>query len=182
MIAYKGFHPGLICRGYQFVMGLNVTDQANCRSNGFHCAANPLDCLSYYKDMEQSEYYLVDAGGDIDEDGTDTKISCTHLTIIQKLSRTDFFLHALAYMVDHPNLEWNGCVKKDAGYAERGFAVVRGPQPSACGKMGDILAFAKEDPQTGKIIQIALSTVDGVTVMPDTWYNTDFTEREVFTP
>lgn len=25
MIAYKGFHPGLICRGYQFTMGLNFT-------------------------------------------------------------------------------------------------------------------------------------------------------------
>ena len=24
MIAYKGFRPGLICRGYQFVMGLNL--------------------------------------------------------------------------------------------------------------------------------------------------------------
>ena len=47
MIAYKGFAPGMVCRGYQFVMGLNVTDKANCAANGFHCAANPLDCLSY---------------------------------------------------------------------------------------------------------------------------------------
>ena len=38
MIAYKGFEPGLICRGYHFVMGLNTTDKANCRANGFHCA------------------------------------------------------------------------------------------------------------------------------------------------
>lgn len=30
MIAYKGFAPGLVCRGYQFVMGKNVTEQANC--------------------------------------------------------------------------------------------------------------------------------------------------------
>ena len=35
MIAYKGFRPGLICRGYQFVMGLNTTEKANCRENGF---------------------------------------------------------------------------------------------------------------------------------------------------
>ena len=47
MIAYKGFRPGLICRGYQFVMGLNTTEKANCRENGFHCAEDPLDCLSY---------------------------------------------------------------------------------------------------------------------------------------
>ena len=45
MIAYKGFKPGLVCRGYQFHMGLNITDKANCRANGFHCAENPLDCV-----------------------------------------------------------------------------------------------------------------------------------------
>lgn len=31
MIAYKGFHPGMVCIGYQFQMGLNVTEEANCR-------------------------------------------------------------------------------------------------------------------------------------------------------
>ena len=62
MIAYKGFRPGLICRGYQFVMGLNTTEKANCRENGFHCAENPLDCLSYYSSLEHSEYYIVNAG------------------------------------------------------------------------------------------------------------------------
>ena len=55
MIAYKGFRPGLICRGYQFVMGLNTTEKANCRENGFHCAEDPLDCLSYYSSLEHSE-------------------------------------------------------------------------------------------------------------------------------
>ena len=79
MIAYKAFEHGLICRGYQFSMGLNRTEKANCRQNGFHCAEDPLDCLTYYSDMDRAEYYVVDAGGDIDEDGYDTKISCTEL-------------------------------------------------------------------------------------------------------
>lgn len=48
MYAYKGFEPDLSCRGYRFVMGKNVTPEANCASNGFHCAEDPLDCLSYY--------------------------------------------------------------------------------------------------------------------------------------
>ena len=86
MIAYKGFRPGLICRGYQFVMGLNTTEKANCRENGFHCAENPLDCLSYYSSLEHSEYYIVNAGGDIDEDEHDSKIACTELTVIKRLT------------------------------------------------------------------------------------------------
>ena len=45
MLAYKGFKKGLICRDYQFNMGLNITEKANCVENGFHCAENPLDLL-----------------------------------------------------------------------------------------------------------------------------------------
>ncbi len=46
MYAYKGFEPDLSCRGYRFVMGKNVTPEANCASNGFHCAEDPLDCVA----------------------------------------------------------------------------------------------------------------------------------------
>lgn len=90
MIAYKGFNLGLICRGYQFTMGRNTTAEANCAHNGFHCAEDPLDCLCYYSDMDRSEYYLVQPGGDIDEDEDDSKIACTELTIIKKLERKEF--------------------------------------------------------------------------------------------
>lgn len=56
MIAYKGMCPGMVCLGYQLKKGLNVTEQANCQANGFHCAANPMDCLRYYGDFQNSEY------------------------------------------------------------------------------------------------------------------------------
>ena len=97
MLAYKGFEKGLICRGYQFTMGKNVTDQANCQRNGFHCAANPLDCLYHYPNIYTSEYYLVKAEGDLDEDAYDSKISCTELTILRKLDVEQLILHGLAY-------------------------------------------------------------------------------------
>lgn len=179
MIAYKAFEQGLTCRGYQFAMGLNRTDKANCRQDGFHCAENPLDCLTYYPDMDQSEYYIVDAGGDIDEDDRDSKISCTELTVLKKLTRRDFFLHALAYMADHPLREWNGHVKKDRAEAVCGYVVVRGTDPVAKGQAGDILALAKEDTDTGVVKQIALTVVDGVEVIPDKWYDVNLKERQV---
>lgn len=179
MIAYKGFAPGLICRGYQFVPGLNKTEKANCRYNGFHCAENPLDCLTYYPNMDQAEYYIVNAGGDIDEDGNDTKISCTELTVLKKLTKEDFFLHGLAFMADHPLREWSCRVVKNKAEAAAGYAVVRGIDPVARGKKGDILAFAKENPVDGHIIQIALAQVDGIKVLSDIWYGADLTEREV---
>ncbi len=180
MIAYKGFSKGLICRGYQFQMGLNVTEKANCRQNGFHCAEDPLDCLSYYANMGLSDYYLVNAGGDVHEDGEDSKISCTELTIIKKLTRMDFFLHGLAFMVDHPHRKWSVHVKKDEASASeyQSFAVVRGCDPIARGPLGCILAFAKED-ESGCIVQIALTEVDGKNILPDTWYGVDLVERRI---
>ena len=181
MIAYKGFHPGLVCRDYQFVMGLNTTDKANCAQNGFHCAENPLDCLSYYSDMDNSEYYLVNAGGDIDEDSRDSKIACTELTIIKKLSKEEFFLHGLAYMADHPLREWSSHVMKDKGESKGGVAVVRGSDPVAKGNNGDILAFAKESTDGSRIIQVALTMVDGKKILPSTWYGVELTERKEIT-
>ena len=71
-------------------MGKNVTDKANCRQNGFHCAEDPLDCLSYYSDIHRAVFCLVDAGGDIDEDDCDSKISCTELTILKELTLDEY--------------------------------------------------------------------------------------------
>lgn len=179
MIAYKAFERGLVCRGYQFSMGMNRTDKANCAQNGFHCAEDPLDCLTYYPDMGRSEYYVVDAGGDIDEDDCDSKISCTELTVLKKLTRRDFFLHGLAFMADHPLREWNRHVEKDSAEAVCGYAVVRGMDPVAKGKVGDILALAKEDADTSTVKQLALIVVDGREFMPDRWYDVDLRERQV---
>lgn len=179
MIAYKGFNPGLVCLKYQFHMGMNVTKKANCGEKGFHCAEDPLDCLSYYPDMKLAEYYIVEAGGDIDEDNYDSKIACTHLNIIKRLTVEEFFLHGLAYMVDHPKRKWNPRVQKDKGKARNGYTIVRGLDPAAAGELNDVLAFAKEDHATGNIIQVALSRVDGKKVQPGRWYGADLKERQV---
>lgn len=178
-IAYKGFQPGLVCRGYQFQMGLNVTDRANCGENGFHCAEDPMDCLTYYSCMERSEYYVVQPGGDVDEDQRDSKISCTELTILKKLEPMDFFLHALAYMVDHPLRTWGVHVTKDRGTACNGFTVVRGVDPVASGKKGDILALAKESADHTRVIQVAVARVDGKKVRASVWYDIDLKEKKV---
>ena len=166
MYAYKGFEPDLSCRGYRFVMGKNVTPEANCASNGFHCAEDPLDCLTYYSDMDRSIYCLVQPGGDIDEDDRDSKIACTELTILRQLTRKEFFLHALAYMVDHPCRKVSGKVQREHSVSRNGYAIVRGKEPAACGKLGDILAFARERRETEVICQIAVAEVDGEKIQP----------------
>ena len=171
MIAYKAFGRGLNCRGYQFHMGLNTTEEANCHKNGFHCAANPLDCLSYYSLGDQTEFYIVNAGGDLDD--VDSKISCTELTILKKLDLWDFVAHALAYMFDHPKMVCNHTVQRESGGACQGFVIVRGKHPTAWGKNGDILALAKESTDSERIVQIGMARVDGKKLLADVCYDVD---------
>ncbi len=181
MLAYKGFDKGLQCRGYQFVMGLNTTEKANCAQNGFHCAENPLDCLCYYGNHQDSVYHIVDAGGDIDEDDRDSKISCTELTVLNQLTIEQLILHGLAYMVDHPNRESSSQVSEDKATACNGYAIVRGLDPVAKGtKVGDILAFAKQSLDGRSIERVAMRKVDGKKVLPDVWYDMELKERGEF--
>lgn len=172
MIAYKGLERNLTCRGYQFYKGcVNITDKANCAQNGFHCAENPLDCLSYYSNWRHSVYYVVKAEGDLDEDGVDSKISCTRMTLVKELSMEELLLHALAYMVRHPERNPHSRVQREKGKAVDGFTVVRGKSPRAEGKMGDILALAKEFPDSRKIQEVALFVIDGKTYFADILYD-----------
>lgn len=179
MIAYKGFNKGLVCRGYQFSNGENITDEANCAKNGFHSAENPLDCITYYGNIKDSVYCIVEVTGDMDEDDRDSKIASTELRIIKELTLEELFLHALAFMVDHPKRDWSKHVSKDRATACGGFAVVRGSDPIAKGKIGDILAFAKECSDSPEIEQVALARIDGKTILPDVWYGIELTERQV---
>lgn len=178
MIAYKGFKKDLSCTSggnrFQYKLGvINTTEAANCRQNGFHCAEDPLDCLSYYPDWDGSVYYIVDAGGDISEDGTDSKISCTEMLLIKELTMEEFIMESLIYISNHPFRVMNRCVMTDEAEARVKFAIVRGKQPIAKGAKGTFLGFAREEKGSPEIGDIAVYKIDGVTFLPDKWYTVE---------
>ena len=177
-LAYKAFAPGFVCRGVQFrpVGEKNVTDAANCARNGWHCAENPADCLSYYPNIRCSVYCIVAVEGDTDEDANDSKISCTELTILRELSLPDYFLHILIYMAKHPSVPCSITQNGRGDSGRRGYAVVRGLRPYAKGKLGDILAMAREGEQN-EIVQIAVHVVDGEKIPEDTYIDIDGREE-----
>lgn len=173
MLAYKGFRRGLICMGYQYFENQwNCTDKARCHEIGFHCAENPLDCLSYYPSWKTSEYYLVEAKGDLDEDAEDSKIACTELFLKRKLEFIQLLYEGLKYMIKKPGRNWSRVVSAEKGEGRNGYAVVRGKSPIICGrKQGDILVIAKEKADSEEIEQGAVFVVDGISFYPDIWYD-----------
>ena len=176
MLAYKITAPGLVAtmgekRNFQLKMGLNETPKANCRQNGFHCAENPLDCLNYYPSLIGNEVYMVSAGGDIDEDASDSKISCTELTIIRQLTVAEFVACALLYVKKYPNRPLHHRINKDKSFAVNGFGIAAGKNPRVWAeKIGDVLGFIK---QSGDDVEVKAIVVDGVNFQAGKCYTID---------
>ena len=172
MIAYKGFHKDLSCMGKKFKENQwSEEKEANCVRNGFHCASDPLDCLHYYPNWDESVYYIVLAEGDIDEDGSDTKIACTRIKPIHKLTRREFVCEAMMYMQKNPNMKWNNLVQEECGEHKNNnnMVIVRGEDPKAKGHLGDVIGLAIEE--EGRVTEIAVFEIDGDCFLPDTFYN-----------
>ena len=148
LFVYKMFEKGLKCRGYRFSEGLNECDFATCVKEGFHAAEDPLDCLSYYPDFDGSECWLCYADGEVHENGSDSKVSCTRLEILKRLSKVEFVYEAVQYILEHPRRPLNSkvkiCEKKKtvASVNSNGFAIVVGEEPKARASAdGDIIAL-----------------------------------------
>lgn len=177
--AFKMFNQDLTCtkgRG-KFQYHENEwmeEEEANCVRNGFHCAKNPLDCLSYYPDWDSSVCYVVEIGGDIDEDAWDSKISCTKIRLIHPLTLSQFVAHSLWYIMQHPLMPDNVNVKADRATAGRNhFAIARGKDPAAKGKLGDAIGILKEKPESREIEAAGSYRIDGRKYLPDVWYDVE---------
>lgn len=150
MLCYKMTDGDLCCRGVQLRLGKqHIESAADCAARGWHAATDPLCCLTYYSDEKRSRFLLCDAGGDIDEDGSDEKLSCTELTVLRELTRYEFVVHAVAYILRHPQ-------KYPKGYTHGSICIARGVEPCAIGAQDDILAFIRERDGDTAVAVIAL--------------------------
>lgn len=179
--AYKMFNEDLTCtRGngkYQYCEGVWIEeDEANCVRNGFHAAKNPLDCLTYY-DWDSSVCYVVEIGGDIDEDAFDSKVACTRIRLDRKLSLKQFVAHAVWYILQHASMPDNHRVQYDTADLTRDhiappkFAIVRGKDPKARGMVGDVIGLLQEEEDSKEIKAAGAFVIDGIKYRPEIWYN-----------
>ena len=100
---YKGFNPGLICKGKQYAENTTFeeTEASICQS-GMHFCQNPMDVWEYYpivnKDGEFNEFAEVTADGDTKVDGN--KSCTTKLHIGAKLSFGSFVKACVDFLVE----------------------------------------------------------------------------------
>lgn len=181
MKAYKGFTKDLratLGKGRAYKPNeVVVEEKSKCFREGLHCAEDPLDCFNYYPLSENNVFWLVEAGGSLDEDGSDTKIACTELTLVRELSVKELAGHAMMYIIGHPLREWrrnNGSceVAPDKATGNRWrIAIARGESPKVRGCVGAVLGLLKE--VEGDIVAARLIEVDGTSYLPNRWYTVD---------
>lgn len=160
MIAYKGFTKDLWSRlgdgkeeNCRFELGVKKTVSASKTARkGFHCCENPVECITYYDFDGNNRFFMVEAGGDIDEDEFG-RIACTEITLLQELTPLMFALECMKYMIAHQDREgWEKSgkhrvkIEKDSATAagEGYIAIARGKDPKVKGQVGSILGLIKE--------------------------------------
>lgn len=177
MIAYKAFNSslqGTLGKGiFQFEHGKTYEEnECKCAHNGFHCAENPLCVLSYYS-RQDSRFFIVNAEGDINQDGCGSRIACTKLTLVKEISRIQLATLACMYIQKYPERdpESKYVVKERGKCWEAGdFIIVRGKSPAAAGIKGSYLFLLKEKTGSKEIAEIFPVFIDGEEYKENVWY------------
>lgn len=190
MIVYKATNKDMICTSgeglFQYRLGVPATaEKSKCADAGLHACEYVLDCTWYYGMGKYNRYFKAKAEGDIAEDGHDTRIACTRLTLLKELTNRDIAKEAMLYMIHHPRRDnWKTSrhmVQVNENTAEiripDGIAIARGQHPKVSGCAGAHLGLIREE--KGKITAAKIFDVDGVYILPGVWYTLeDLAEAE----
>lgn len=176
MIAYKGFNEHLVCtlgnKPFQYEVGQTYKESlAQCRQSGFHCVEEPIEVLRWYRG-NGARYCVVEAGGDINEDG-ENKIACTEMTIIKELTLEQIGILECQWMMKHPTRVYSSIVARDFGHAQSGdIVVVRGTNPRASGEKDSTIFLLKEG-KGRKIVDAGAYRIDGKKYKVHTQYDVE---------
>ena len=122
---------------------------------------------------DSSRYCIVEACGDIHEDGDD-KISCTEMKILKEITLQQLGALECKWIQEHPERKYSIHVKKDSARATgTGIVIVRGKNPKAAGDEGSTIFLLREGKGTKEIEEVGIYLIDGVQYMPDTYYRVD---------
>ncbi|EBU4979973.1 hypothetical protein AXR57_000155 [Salmonella enterica subsp. enterica serovar Anatum] len=197
IVTFKGFNKDLKCRGFQFAIGetFHHDGKVEACGSGFHACECPFDVFSYYPPAESRYAETISFGITDSEEGGDTKIASSSITIKDELTLPQFIQRGIEWIwskIDK-SLEqqimcgsWSAATNTGNRSAatntgNRSAAEVSGSQSVAAslgieGKAraseggAIVLCYRDED---GELIHIRASKVGDNGIMPNTWYQLD---------
>ena len=200
MRACKGFDRDLKCRGFQYEVGGEYTEEtAELCKCGPHACENPLDTLRYYRPGD-SRYCEVEIEDNGQRSSYDSKVCGKHIRIGAEIGLEGVINAGVRFVLDKcesateenaSGLNGNAAASGESGNAAasgwRGTASVTGPDGKASALGEQCLAVAwgqdslargavgnwivvSERDDDGNIIDAKIVKVDGDTIKADTWY------------
>ena len=106
MKGYKGFGPGMVCRGKQYQDNAEFTEDVAvlCKS-GIHFCLNPLNVWEYYPPVNTkgnfNEFAEVQALDSVKSNGFGRKYCTTRLRIGERLNLLDFINVSIDFITRH---------------------------------------------------------------------------------
>ena len=161
---------------FQYRLGEPATAEASkCGDTGLHACEYVADCTAYYSLKGGNRFFRAEAEGDIAEDGINTRIACTKLTLVEELTARGIAREAMLYILRHPKREgWEKraallCIAGNEAWAEEpgGIAIARGKEPRVKGAQGSVLGLLAETEEG--ILAARLFEVDGERIPADEW-------------
>ena len=200
MKACKGFDKNLRCRGFQYEVGGEYTEEtAELCNRGPHACENPLDTLRYYRPGD-SRYCEVEIEDNGQRSSYDSKVCGKHIKIGAEIGLKGVINAGVRFVFDkcESATEENasGNLGNAAASVERGNAAASGwsgtavvtgfaGRATALGEQCLAVAWGEdslargtvgnwivvsERDDDGNIIDVKIAKVDGDTVKADTWY------------
>ncbi|EBD4813662.1 hypothetical protein CVX72_20875 [Salmonella enterica] len=188
IVTFKGFNKDLKCRGFQFAIGetFHHDGKVEACGSGFHACECPFDVFSYYPPAESRYAETISFGITDSEEGGDTKIASSSITIKDELTLPQFIQRGIEWIwskIDKSLDQQIMCGYQSAATntGDRSAAEVSGSQSVAAslgieGKAraseggAIVLCYRDED---GELIHIRASKVGENGIMPNTWYQLD---------
>nr|DAZ27640.1 MAG TPA: hypothetical protein [Caudoviricetes sp.] len=191
MKACKGFDKNLRCRGFQYEVGGEYTEEtAELCNRGPHACENPLDTLRYYRPGD-SRYCEVEIEDNGQRSCYDSKVCGKHIKIGAEIGLKGVINAGVRFVFDKCESAtegnasgwsgnaaasgWSGTASvtgwhgKASAIGKQCVAVAWGQDSLARGSVGNWLVVSERD-DDGNIIDAKIVRVDGEDVKENTWY------------
>ncbi|EBE7258822.1 hypothetical protein CY739_25100 [Salmonella enterica] len=197
IVTFKGFNKDLKCRDFQFEIGKTFHHDGKVEAcgSGFHACECPFDVFSYYPPAESRYAETISFGITDSEEGGDTKIASSSITIKDELTLPQFIQRGIEWIwskidksLEQQIMTGNQSAATNTGdwsaatnTGNQSAAEVSGSQSVAAslgikGKSraseGGAIVLCYRD-KNGELIHIRASKVGENGIMPNTWYQLD---------
>lgn len=189
IIAYKGFNKDLTCRGFQYEVGKEYTEEkVSICNSGFHACENPFDVLDFYEDALNNRFCKVEQSGLIKKDNK--KQVSSKIKVVAEIGFAGLFKAGVEWIKEVTNpthviketwgnndenkIGSSGYSAKIGSSGEDSVICCAGNNSAVRAKKGSWITLSEwrysEEKKRTVPVFVKTEYVDGEKIKEDTWY------------